>query len=195
MAVRIVHRERAEDVEAWFDTGRRGRWPGSPRTGRWAGVRAEEAGLKPASTQEAGGSTRVAVRGVPAPFGRLRTGSGPAHHERGVGWGCGSTRAAEGLWSGPVRQAQGRLFGRLRTGSPRTDWGRRAGRRRRLYGRWDRGRRDDGSARYSIRAERPTTSRIRSSVSCPLASVRRSSSPRVKWTGWGWPWLIAMLLA
>ena len=183
MAVRIVHRERAEDVEAWFDTGRRGRRPGSPRTGRWAGVRAEEADLKPASTQEAGGSTRVAVRGVPAPFGRLRTGSP-------------RTGGGLGMWSDSGRRGTlARPFGRLRTGSLRTDWGRRAGRGRRLYGRSDRGCRDDGSARYSMRAERPTTSRTRISASWPLASVRRSSSPGTKWTGWGRPWLIAMLEA
>ena len=152
----------------WFDAGRRSRRPGPVRQAQ-------------GRLTTNGGSGRGEVRhesptdSGPGPS----TGSGPAHHERGVGWGCGSTRAAEGLWPG----------------SPRTDRRRRAGRRRRLYGRWDRGRRDDGSARYSIRAERPTTSRIRISASCPSASVRRSSSPGAKWTGWGWPWLIAMLEA
>ena len=48
---------------------------------------------------------------------------------------------------------------------------------------------------YSKSADLPTTSDMRTIASRPLASVRRRSSPKTKWTGCCFPWSIAMLEA
>ena len=84
--------------EGWFDTVFRGLQTGSPRTG-WVGDAgcAEEAGRKPAPTQEQDGDG----------------GGGGGRGLGGSSGGCGSTR--------PLRQAQGRIFEGLQAGSPRTD--------------------------------------------------------------------------
>ena len=51
------------------------------------------------------------------------------------------------------------------------------------------------TGRYSTSDDRPVTATMRAHRSFPSASVRRRSSPGMKWTGWGWPWLTAMLEA